>query len=325
MAFTKQAILLLVLALLALSAFANPLEDVSNTSVDLDIAEEANIEYLTVTITRVDDLFTDEGDLLAERRIAVEISFEVVADVVCLNGNPLIPGVSSITISGAILASAETMATSSDETIPDTADELVNAFDVGLVTIEVATVVEYAVAEDGITPIRRITVTEQVVEVEGATVIMTDIRQQILEIALDGTGGILKFVPVVLAVEATTVEATLLDPASLTDEQLAGLLGQTEVAPCRSSPLERAKEWWASLSTRQRTFLSFFTSFWFTFSFLLVALSMSRMKRHSRCGGYAPPCEQSAEEAKLDSVEVLFEGEEMEEEVDEKRSLLRVE
>jgi len=216
------------------------------------------------------------------------------------------------------------MATSSDKTIPETADGLVNAFDVGLVTIEVATVVEYAVAEDGITPIRRITVTERVIEVEGATVIMTDIRQQVLEMALDGTGGILKFVPVAAEVEAATLEATFLEPATLTDEQLAGLL-EDEVAPCGwslgSNPLERAKAWWGSLSTRQRTLFSFFTSFWLTISFVLVALSVTRMKRHSHCGS----CEQSTAEPKLDSVEVLlFEGEEMEEEVDEKRALLSV-
>lgn len=327
MAFTKQAIFLLLLALLALSTFANPLEDVSNTSVDLGVTDDVsnpNTEHLTVKITRVDDLITKEGDLIAERQVAIEIVFDVVDDTVCINGNPLSPGISSITLTGAIIASPETIASSNDETIPQSADDLAEAFDVGIVTIEVATVVEYAVAEDGITPIRRITVTERVIEVEGATVIETDVRQQVLEIALDGTGGIRKFEPIAAEVDASVIETALLEPATLTEEQLAGLLGEPEIIPCGgSSPLERFKAWWTSLSVRQRTLISFFTSFWLTFSFLLVALAVSRAKRCSRLDGYALPCEQLMEESKLDTVEVLlFEEQDAEDVMDEKKGLL---
>jgi galactitol-specific phosphotransferase system IIB component len=67
-----------------LSVLAAPLQDVSVTSVDL--AEESvnnkGDEHLFVTVTRVDDLVDDDGSILAERVMAVRVTFDVVENQV---------------------------------------------------------------------------------------------------------------------------------------------------------------------------------------------------------------------------------------------------
>lgn len=67
-----------------LSVLAAPLQDVSVTSVDL--AEESvnnkGDEHLFVTVTRVDDLVDDDGSILAERVMAVRVTFDVLENQV---------------------------------------------------------------------------------------------------------------------------------------------------------------------------------------------------------------------------------------------------
>lgn len=58
---------------------AAPLQDVSLTSVDLveNTYNAKGDEHLFVTVTRVDDLLDDDGSLLAERIMAVRVTFDV--------------------------------------------------------------------------------------------------------------------------------------------------------------------------------------------------------------------------------------------------------
>lgn len=61
------------------SILASPLRDVSTTSVDLteNPLDMNGDETLYVTVTRVDDLLDDDGSLLAERVMAVRVTFDV--------------------------------------------------------------------------------------------------------------------------------------------------------------------------------------------------------------------------------------------------------
>lgn len=68
-------------AMLSVLAMAAPLQDISKTSVDLAEAKGDN-EHLLVTVTRVDDLVNDNGAVLAERVMAVQVSFDVVGNQV---------------------------------------------------------------------------------------------------------------------------------------------------------------------------------------------------------------------------------------------------
>lgn len=58
---------------------AAPLEDVSVTSIDLveERLDAKGDEHLYVTVTRTDDLIDDDGVLLAERVMAVQVTFDV--------------------------------------------------------------------------------------------------------------------------------------------------------------------------------------------------------------------------------------------------------
>lgn len=70
---------------LTTSAFAAPLQDLSTTSIDVT-GVPANVkgdEHLYVTVTRTDDLVDDDGSLLAERVMAVQVSFDVIENQVC--------------------------------------------------------------------------------------------------------------------------------------------------------------------------------------------------------------------------------------------------
>jgi hypothetical protein len=63
---------------------AAPLQDISLTSVDLseETINAKGDEHLFVTVTRIDDLVDDDGSLLAERIMAVRVTFDVLENQV---------------------------------------------------------------------------------------------------------------------------------------------------------------------------------------------------------------------------------------------------
>jgi hypothetical protein len=67
-------------------------------------------------------------------------------------------------------------------------DDLMNAFDTGLVTVQVTATSEFATLDDG-TLVRRVTLQETIVEVNGHEIVQTDAAQQLIEIMPDGSLG----------------------------------------------------------------------------------------------------------------------------------------
>lgn len=67
-------------------------------------------------------------------------------------------------------------------------DDLMDAFDQGLVTVQVTATTEYATAEDG-SVVRRVTLQETIVEVNGEEIVQTNAAQQVIEILADGSLG----------------------------------------------------------------------------------------------------------------------------------------
>jgi len=63
---------------------------------------------------------------------------------------------------------------------------LAASFDTGLVTVEVEATAEHMSTPEGV-PLRRIIVTERIVEVDGQTVVQTEAGQQIMDVYDDGT------------------------------------------------------------------------------------------------------------------------------------------
>lgn len=72
---------------------------------------------------------------------------------------------------------------------PETSvDDLMNAFDTGLVTVQVTATTEFVTTEDGVV-VRRVTLQETIVEVNGHEISQTDAAQQVIEIMPDGSLG----------------------------------------------------------------------------------------------------------------------------------------
>ena len=67
-------------------------------------------------------------------------------------------------------------------------EDLMEAFDTGLVTVQVTASTEFVTTEDG-SIIRRVTLQESIVEVNGHEITQTDAAQQVIEIMPDGTLG----------------------------------------------------------------------------------------------------------------------------------------
>ncbi|ORX57014.1 hypothetical protein DM01DRAFT_1362401 [Hesseltinella vesiculosa] len=167
------------------TTLAAPLQDVSVTSVELAEAPIDNHgdEHLFVTVTRVDDLVDDDGSVLAERIMAVRVTFDVEENQLRCNGVPVDIGVSNIEVQ-------VQMANDPAKLSVDSAEELAvlqDSFDVGLASVEVtATLMDEMVTEEGIA-FRRIAVEEKITEINHEKVVQTQAGQQILDIFENGS------------------------------------------------------------------------------------------------------------------------------------------
>ncbi|KAI9266318.1 hypothetical protein EDC94DRAFT_34820 [Helicostylum pulchrum] len=179
--------LLSVSALLALATLtiAAPLQDVSVTSIDVveNTYNAQGDEHLFVTVTRVDDLLDDDGSLLAERIMAVRVTFDVYENQLMCNGRPVEIGVSNIEVEAQMASNpAKLSITSAEE-----AAILADSFDIGLVKVEVtASILDELKTDDGMM-FRRISVRELITEINGERVVQTEAGQQILDVFDNGS------------------------------------------------------------------------------------------------------------------------------------------
>ncbi|KAI8984364.1 hypothetical protein BDF20DRAFT_816653 [Mycotypha africana] len=169
---------------LANVTIAAPIQDLSVTSVDLaeNTLNANGDERLFVTVTRIDDLVDDDGSLLAERIMAVKVTFDVVDNQLMCNGQPFDIGVSNIEVEAQVASNPDKLVINSEEDAAILAD----SFDTGLVTVEVtASVLDELKTDDGMT-FRRINVKEVITEVNGLKVVQTEAGQQILDVFDNG-------------------------------------------------------------------------------------------------------------------------------------------
>ncbi|KAI9280013.1 hypothetical protein BY458DRAFT_553434 [Sporodiniella umbellata] len=178
--------LLFFFVLLCISSiFALPLKDISATSVEID--EQAlngnGDESLFVTVTRVDDLVDDDGSLLAERLMAVQVTFDVVENQLMCNGQPIDIGISNIQVESQIASNPDKLTITSEEEAAILAD----SFDVGLVTVEVTvSLIDELKTDDGMT-FRRLAIKELITEVNEHNIVQTEAVQQLLDVFEDGS------------------------------------------------------------------------------------------------------------------------------------------
>ncbi|KAF7727707.1 hypothetical protein EC973_007263 [Apophysomyces ossiformis] len=125
----------------------------------------------------------DDGSLLAERVMAVQVTFDVIENQLHCNGVPVQIGVSNIQVEAQIAANPDKLSVTTEED----AALLQDTFDVGLATVEVtAAIVDEQKTEDGMS-FRRISVQEKITEINGKEVVQTEAGQQILDVFEDGT------------------------------------------------------------------------------------------------------------------------------------------
>jgi len=92
-------------------------------------------------------------------------------------------GASSVQVEAAIVANADLLTISN----ADDAIALAASFDTGLVTVEVEATAEIVASEDGQSSLRRITVLERIVEIDGQSVVQTVAGQQVIDVDNNGT------------------------------------------------------------------------------------------------------------------------------------------
>jgi len=183
-------------ALVALAALVSAqdvdkrLVDISDTELEVkEVHTGPNIDTFVVTVQRTDDLLADDGTFLAERIMSVAFDFDVQNHEVLLNkvplplesGQPEEPVTVTVTVEAGVVVGPAL-----DPETP--MDDLMDAFDTGLVTVQVTASTEFVTTEDG-SIIRRVTLQESIVEINGHEIVQTDAAQQVIEIMPDGTLG----------------------------------------------------------------------------------------------------------------------------------------
>jgi len=254
MAKLSVLLLLLVACLFALS-HAAPMEDISET--DIDITEtliSPTKESFLVQVTRVDDLVSDDGELLAERLESVMIEFELDDDQLLINNVPVELGVTGIAIIEAQIVNSPVNGSLSVQEI----ENLEEKFDIGLVTVEVTSIAESFPTEDPTILLRRINITTRIMEIDGVDILQSDLTETILEVkalnVLDDDTESLELAP-------TTADAY----ASPLDEA-------NDHAPCSLDRLGgRFRHWWRCSSRFTRVIIAsiFLTSI---FGLIFIAL-----------------------------------------------------
>ncbi|KAG2211111.1 hypothetical protein INT45_011234 [Circinella minor] len=263
-------------SLLSVAAFvkAIPIEDISVTSVDLakEPIDNHGSEHLYVTVTRTDDLVDDDGSIIAERVMAVQVTFDVVENQVHCNGVPIEIGVSNIQVEVQMASNPEKLTITSEEEVAILED----SFDIGLATVEVtATLLEELKTSDGLT-FRRLNVQERITEINGENVVQTEAGQQILDMYEDGSferwtvdplTGFLLPGPTIME-DASTFEQTMDQEGkkniyiyifySLNEEEKQPILSSEHAGSkgCADAFIDPAVNWWNEQSSLIHGFIT---------------------------------------------------------------------
>jgi hypothetical protein len=245
MAKLSVLLLLLVACLFAMS-WAAPMEDLSETDIDITETELSSTkESFLVDVTRTDFLVSDDGDILAERLECVMIEFELDDDQLLINNVPVGLDITDITIIEAKIMQAPPNETLTDEEV----QELDADFDIGLVTVEVTTSAESYPSEDPSYSLRLIKIAIRIIEIDGVDIVETEAIEKIFELkSLNDDSGDLT-----LGSNDTPADADIMatSTGTETDENV------DPHAPCTlSTLLGRLRHWWKCSSRFTRVIIT---------------------------------------------------------------------
>ncbi|KAK3828970.1 MAG: hypothetical protein J3Q66DRAFT_22327 [Benniella sp.] len=187
--FSLAAALLALTALVSAQEIDKRLVDISETELEVKEIHKPDLDTFVVSVQRTDDLLADDGTFLAERIMSVAFNFDVQDHEVFINKKPLSLGQDDSEDPISVTMTVEAAVLVGPALDPETkVDDLMNAFDTGLVTVQVTATSQFATLDDG-TVVRRVTLQETIVEVNGHEIVQTDAAQQVLEIMPDGSLG----------------------------------------------------------------------------------------------------------------------------------------
>jgi len=192
---------------------SSPLIDISSTSLGIaEYRSSPHTSTISVTVKRLDDLLTDNGEFLGERRVSVQVNLEVSDSKILVNGEPIPMGPSSVILKNVLIVPA-------DRSI----EAVSKAFPIGLVKMELFAEVERIESPDQSVSFRRILLAERIVEIEGHVVIETDTTQQIIDLLDDGR---------VFHYDASDPLAHLYPPVSVPASKFGEVSAPPNAVPC---------------------------------------------------------------------------------------------
>jgi len=224
MARWTRAIVLVLFFLVAV-VVSSPLIDISSTSLGIaEYRSSPHTSTISVTVRRFDDLLTDNGEFLGERKVSIQINLEISDQKLLINGEPVPIGPSSIILKNVLIVPA------SDRSL----EAVEKAFPIGLVKMELFSEVERIESPDQSVSFRRILLAERIVEIEGHFVIETETTQQIIDLLDDGR---------VFHYDSADPLAALYPPASIPASKYAQVTAPPNAVPCglRSAHLAAKK------------------------------------------------------------------------------------
>ncbi|KAK9767985.1 hypothetical protein K7432_001755 [Basidiobolus ranarum] len=170
--------LALVMASLAV-IHSDPLIDIPRTSLDLTIGETPNnSRRVAIAIDRVDDLFGDNGELIAAKFSHVVLDFDISKNQIKLNNVPIEYGTSDIQIEAALAITPEALM------IPP--EQVLGAFDQGIIALQVTAIRDKVYSSALGRDVDRVILEEIITEINGCEVVQTNISQQIVDLDVDG-------------------------------------------------------------------------------------------------------------------------------------------
>ncbi|CAG8636093.1 6033_t:CDS:2, partial [Paraglomus occultum] len=250
------------LACLLATSVAVPLKDIATTTMNIESELSASSDHFVVTVNRVDDLFDDDDSFLGERVIGVMMHFDIQDDKLLVNNVPVPLNTTSLEIIQAEISTG-------DKKIED----IEKSFDIGLLTVEVTTVVQPLPNPASNVDAQRITINARIIEVDGSDVIQTEVVEKIMEVKIHN----------VLDDDNEGTEVVSVEEGEVTVSQIGTLESSATDRQRIDCPFKnkasRIRQWWRSTSRFTRIVI---TSMGLTTAFGIIFIGIPTLIKYCR-------------------------------------------
>jgi len=263
MSKTISYVIFLVLACLLANSVAVPLKDISTTTMDIESELSPSSEHFVVAVSRVDDLFDDDDSLLGERVIAVMMHFDIQDDKLLINSIPVELNTTSLEIIQAEIATGNKKI-----------EEIEKSFDIGLLTVEISTILEPVPTTASNIDVQRITISVRIIEVDGTDVIQMEAIEKIMEVKIHSVLDDDDEGTEILSVEEGVAAISRIGTIESSESN------RQRVACPFKTKASRIRQWWRSTPRFTRIVL---TSMGLTAVFGIIFIGIPTAVKYFRC------------------------------------------